>query len=532
MARREFPALGFDPAPGDPAAVTAAAGGVDSAGRLFADAAATVARLGTSGWTGGAADAFRGQLADLPRDLDLAARSHTAAARALTSYAGALPGRQRLADELETRAAELRRQQQTAVAEVDRLAGQTAPAGSAALAALRGRYDAARSRADGLGTDLAAVLARARRLLDEHRGAAGTAARAVRAVADAPYEEPGWLSRGWDSVKSWISDHADVLRQISGVLKGVSAVLGVLSFVPGLQFLAPFAVAAGAIALLIDGALCLAGEGDWSTFALDAALTILPTGPVVRAFRRLPGVARGLDLAGDALANSRRAERLPFLRRIPRSPLEEAGNGLPRLAESQLTRNADGLVTHVDGTDVRDFLRTTSTDRAGLTRQQLLDDGLRPREHPAYSLTMDRRTGNLYESVNDVNLEHLDLHDPLIRRRIDEVVAQDVPRRPFQYSGSGDTGDFLHPSTPGTHAETYSTSQALDHRRGARLPVNDAVLRNGEVVVDVQNIQRGTPRPFGCCANCSRILSDVYSQSGRYPTFPHSGDLVRDVWPG
>jgi hypothetical protein len=64
-------------------------------------------------------------------------------------------------------------------------------------------------------------------------------------VANAPYKESGWLSRAWNSVKSWISEHADGLERISTVLKGVSAMLGVLPLVPGLQFLASFAMAAG-----------------------------------------------------------------------------------------------------------------------------------------------------------------------------------------------------------------------------------------------------------------------------------------------
>jgi hypothetical protein len=135
------------------------------------------------------------------------------------------------------------------VAEVNRLAGQAAPSGSAEFTRLKNQYDAARSQATSLGSDLQEVLAEARRLQGEHQSAAPSAAGAINDVANAPYKEPGWLSRAWSSVKGWIADHADVLAEISTVLKGVSAVLGVLSLVPGLQFLAPFAVAAGAIAL-------------------------------------------------------------------------------------------------------------------------------------------------------------------------------------------------------------------------------------------------------------------------------------------
>lgn len=308
MATREFPALGFDPAPGDAGALGSAADAVTGAGKVFGDASANVTRLNSSGWTGDAAESFRGQLKDLPRDLDLAARSHRTAARALTSYGSGLEVRQRRAAELETRAAALRQQESSAVAEVNRLAGRTAPAGSPEFTNLKNQYDSARSRATSIGSDLQDVLAEARRLQQEHRSAAGDAARTIRSVADAPYKEPGWLSKAWSSVKGWIADHADVLATISGVLKGISAVLGVLSLVPGLQFLAPFALAAGGIALAIDVAIKLAtGKGSWTAIGIDAALTFIPGGKILSGLKGAKaavagerGLASGSKLLGGA----------------------------------------------------------------------------------------------------------------------------------------------------------------------------------------------------------------------------------------
>ena len=294
MATREFPALGFDPAPGDTAAVSAAASDVRGAGTVFSDASANVSKLNSSAWTGDAADAFRGQLKDLPRDLDLAARSHQTAAQTLVDWGNGLTGRQRRAADLESRAADLRRQEQSAVAEVNRLAGQTAPSGSPEFTRLKDQYDAARSHANSVSSQLQDVIAQARRLLDEHRSAASGAAGRINNVANAPYKEPGWLSRAWNSVKSWISEHADVLAEISTVLKGVSAVLGVLSLVPGLQFLAPFAIAAGAIALAIDVAVKLAtGKGSWTSIGIDAALTFLPGGKILSGLKGVKAAVAG-----------------------------------------------------------------------------------------------------------------------------------------------------------------------------------------------------------------------------------------------
>ena len=305
MGRREFPALGFDPAPGDAGAVEAAARHVDVAARTFGRAAGDLARLNSSTWTGEAAESFRGQLKDLPRDVDLAAQAHQTAARTLTNYGTDLLIRQRRADELESRAEELRRRQHAAIAEVNRVAAQRAPAGSPELAALRVHYRAAKSRADILGSELQQVVADARRLYGEHRTAAQSAALLIRGASEAPYREPGRLARALSAVKKWIADHADVLADISTVLKGVSAVLGVLSLVPGLQFLAPFAIAAGALALALDVAVKAAtGRGSWASLTLDAALTVVPFGPVARAVKSVPGVANGLKAVNRAIPDT------------------------------------------------------------------------------------------------------------------------------------------------------------------------------------------------------------------------------------
>ena len=341
MATREFPALGFDPAPGDAGAVSAAAADVSGAGKVFGAASANVTKLNSSGWTGDAADAFRGQLKDLPRDLDLAARSHQTAAQTLTEWGSGLATQQRRAAELETRAADLRRREGTAVAEVNRLAGQTAPSGSPEFTRLKSQYDSARSTATTLGSELQDVIAQARRLQGEHRSAASTAAGKIRNVADAPYKEPGWLSRAWSSVKGWIADHADVLAKISSVLKGISAVLGVLSLVPGLQFLAPFALLTAGAALAIDVALKVAtGKGSWASIGIDAALTFLPAGKILSGLKGAKAAIageKGVAAAEKALAAGDDAAKLlkegddlgRTLDEVWPPPKLEGGNPLP-----------------------------------------------------------------------------------------------------------------------------------------------------------------------------------------------------------
>ena len=310
----EFPGLGFDPAPGDPGALSAAAAAAKSAAGVFGSGATTLSSADSSMWSGEAADGFHSQLARLPKDLAAARDAHATAASALSDYAGELTGQQARAASLEEQAVALRARQQAAVAAVNALAGQSAPTGSADLAALQERYRSARSAADQVGGDLDAVLSAARSLRGAHRAASGRGGAGDEAdpgAAAAPYQEPNWFSRQWDKAKSWISDHADTLKSISNALKIVSGVLGVLSLVPGLQWLAPIALAAAGIAIGIDIAVKLAtGEGSWTSIWIDVALTFLPAGRILGAGGRLVRALRGADDIARVQLSSYRAGHL------------------------------------------------------------------------------------------------------------------------------------------------------------------------------------------------------------------------------
>jgi hypothetical protein len=154
-----------------------------------------------------------------------------------------------------------------------------------------------------VAAELDAVITEARRLLRDHRThAAGVAARIRAAAADPPYREPGLLERLRNRARDWIAAHAEVLTQIARGLRLASMVLGTASLVPGFQFLAPAAIALGTGAVAIDAGIAWAtGRGSWSGLLGDATLTVLPTGPVARAVRAVPGVARGLKTVNHAI---------------------------------------------------------------------------------------------------------------------------------------------------------------------------------------------------------------------------------------
>jgi uncharacterized protein YukE len=350
LGSSSFPALGFDPAPGSPAALLAQAREAERAGRSLAGAAAAAGRL-DAGWQGDSADAFRAEARDLPRDLRHAAEAHGTLARELTTYADELAERQLRAADLERRAAALRRAaRETAGVRSDATgpdAGAPPPTPSAlraasaplpATSALRavgagsgsaygagsaygGRTvveDADGGGAELFGGELAAVLADAARLRAEHRTAAARASARIRAATDPPYREPGRLDRIRGQVTGWVARHADVLTSISRDLRGISATLGVVSLVPGFQFLAPLAGATGALAVAIDAAVAFStGRGSWPALLADAALTVLPTGPVARAVRTVPGVTRALKAANRAVPPAVRGRLFRTVRNLP-----------------------------------------------------------------------------------------------------------------------------------------------------------------------------------------------------------------------
>jgi hypothetical protein len=275
-----FPALGFDPAPGDPESLRASAGEVDAVGRSLSAAAGSIAGL-DAGWAGDAAAAFRDRLGELPRDLGHASTAHASVARALLAYADGLAGRRWRAAELEWRAERLRQLDLPAV-------------------------------------EIQAVRAEAHGLLAEHRAAARAAAARIRAATDPPYAEPGVLAHVTGSVRRWIAEHADTLTSVGTILRGISAGLAVLALVPGFQPVGLLAMAAAGLALGLDAAVRFAtGRGGWRTLALDAVLTALPAGPVARAVRAVPLVRPALRAANRAIPGSVKGHAFRALRTLP-----------------------------------------------------------------------------------------------------------------------------------------------------------------------------------------------------------------------
>ncbi|MFD8947436.1 hypothetical protein ACFV0B_01065 [Streptomyces xanthophaeus] len=199
-------ALGFDPAPGNPAAVLALTKKLAASAASLGEAARVVNALvsQSSAWQGEAATAFRAALSDdLPRYLGSAHTSLAEAARRLTSWHDTL----------------------------------------VAHRALAARY-AAQAAAAKTEQSLSDTRRLARELAEEHRSAARRVADTLNATAArlAP-KEPGVLASIWHKITD---DPGDALSNASAVLGAIGA---------GVALLCP---PAGLAVMLVAGGLSLA----------------------------------------------------------------------------------------------------------------------------------------------------------------------------------------------------------------------------------------------------------------------------------
>ena len=275
MGVRTFPALGFDPAPGSPAALLAQAREADRAARALAGR-----RPRPGGWMRGgrgrAAEAT-GSRPGLPGTSARGRVAHGTLARELTAYADDLAARQLRAADLEARAAALRAQGRDcgrAARRARRRGPRPAPATEPVERCRPGGGGRAGDRRGGRTAD------------GEHRAAAARSATRIRAAAAVRRTGARAAGAALGLGAGLDRRHAAMLSRIAGGLRSVSVVLGTASLVPGFQFLAPIASPPDGRGRHRHAVAASTGHGSWTGMALDATLTALPTGPVARMVRR------------------------------------------------------------------------------------------------------------------------------------------------------------------------------------------------------------------------------------------------------
>jgi hypothetical protein len=253
MSTRDFPALGFDPAPGDLDGVTDLAVKYRAVSTDLTEADDALRQIVRKQgiWQGEASEAFARRIGPLPQYLEGAARSMGDAGSALEAWSRDLGELQKRAADLEARAEAAARAAEEARANPDfALANRTFPDQPSLQIAQRLLDNAGhqlQTAIDGCQN----IQDAAKQLQQEHTEAAGLVAELLRKAKELAPDEPDVLDKLTDAVggalgdltnayadgvgQAWdfVQDHAELISKLSDVTGDVGNVLGLVSeFLP------------------------------------------------------------------------------------------------------------------------------------------------------------------------------------------------------------------------------------------------------------------------------------------------------------
>ncbi|MET8994630.1 putative T7SS-secreted protein [Amycolatopsis sp. NPDC004169] len=308
MTARDFPALGFDPAPGDLDGVTDLAVKYRAVSEDLTEADDSLRQIVRKQgiWQGEASEAFARRVGPLPPYLEGAARSMGAAADALESWAQTLGDLQKRAADLEARAEAAARAAEQARANPDlALANRTFPDPPSLRIAQR-LLDNAGEQLQAAIDGCRNVQDAAKQLRQEHTDAAARVAAQLRQAKELAPDEPDVLDKLGDAVggaladlsntladsvdEAWnfVQDHAEVLAKVSDVVGDLGNFLGVAGdFLPD-----PAGTVVGAVGGEL-GLAALAGHGVAAAAGADVApetLVFDAAGVTTTLLGTVPGV--------------------------------------------------------------------------------------------------------------------------------------------------------------------------------------------------------------------------------------------------
>lgn len=328
----EYPALGFDPAPGVVSNVESVATNLQQVAQRMGSAHDALSKIGRSDglWQGEAADAFRGTVDELPKHLDQAHRSMGHAAQAMARWSQDLSSMQQKARGQEAEAVEAQRRLKQAESNPNLgLANQHFP-DQASLQQAQQKLDSAQAEVDGANRDLEAIRGQAKRLQEQHGELAAKVEEALRKAKEEAPEAPDLLERLGNFLEDvgkgisdaagkawqWVQDHADDINKVGDVLSTVGTVLSVVaaatSWIPGVNAVTTAAAVGVSAAALGAHALAKAGGAkvSGSTMAFDA-LGAIPGGGAAKgavgSAKVLPKAARAAKGAEGGLKASSQA---------------------------------------------------------------------------------------------------------------------------------------------------------------------------------------------------------------------------------
>lgn len=340
VSSQAYPALGFDPAPGTPAAVSALAESLTTVSTSLAQADDAIRRMAQSDgfWQGQGADAFHGKLGELPRYLDQATESLGAAGRTLHGWSADLTSMRSTAQTYERDAEAAIRAVNAATTNPDLGLANQVFHDQVSLDNAQQRLNTAVGAINRAQGELRTIIDDAKRLHNQHQDLAEQVAHALRTATDEAPDAPGILSRIEDGLKSledgidalknkvaeWLENHAELIQTIADYASDAAGVLAIAAtitaFIPVLDVivtpaLTGLAMAASAVALGGHAAAKAGGANtSWTHISLDA-VGVVPFGKIAstaiksgakgtEAIRALPGeVADGLTKAAKKAEN-------------------------------------------------------------------------------------------------------------------------------------------------------------------------------------------------------------------------------------
>ncbi|AEW94922.1 MULTISPECIES: putative T7SS-secreted protein [Streptomycetaceae] len=306
---RSFPALGFDPTPGDVDETRTLAKQLSNIATDLTTTYNEISRVDCTAWHGKAATAFSNHVShDVQPLIGKAKDSFSGAADALADWAVRLAAFQHRADDLERRAAAKQQDVTSTGNALNALKGDSSggdhpdPAAKKKQDDLKDSHKSAQHALDSLRQE-------AEDLHGEYRREAVRIGHRLQKAGHIAPEKPGLLhsiahgvEEAWDATKDWVKEHADLIKVISDFVSDLSGVLGMLAiitapFEPLGAIFAGAAVATSAIAL-VGHLVAKAGGANvgWMSIGFDALGAI----PGIGVFSKGVKVVDGAVAAGRA----------------------------------------------------------------------------------------------------------------------------------------------------------------------------------------------------------------------------------------
>ncbi|HJP76362.1 MAG TPA: YwqJ-related putative deaminase [Pseudonocardiaceae bacterium] len=236
----------------------------------------------------------------------------------------------------------------------------------------------------------------------------------------------------------------------------------------------------------------------------------------------------------------------PFGKELPTSdknsygvpPDKARGAKVTQLSEDDVTRDKDGLITHVKGQPVKDYINDLSkkkaedaSDPSAIWKQdhpnaKKVPSSVPGKEKVCSAVAIDRRTGLVTHGVNGKATDVIpdkNLH-PLLQQNLQNLRGWE--HGIHKEDGTVETMDGrAHPSIPANHAEVKAVNELLWDRQSKLGPgqtLGPDTMK--EIGFDPRwTKQTGYGDLLGeapACANCNTILHGAESYTGRYQHAP------------